>query len=160
MKHYYIFRLFVHTIVPTLITIMLTDFSIQAAQQKKSPQSGYTSLVDASLELACPELTSDEQITYTKPTVLIFYSPTCPACKKAKPHFNALIDRYTGSVQFWGIDSSLPEKQSFVKAYKITHIPTAVIIKKDGSRISSALSGADSITFLTTELPQLLKQTR
>lgn len=111
---------------------------------------------DTPFGLHCPELPSNREPQQHRTTVLIFYSPTCPPCKQAKPALNRIIDQYrNASVDFFGIDATLPEHQNLVQKYYISHTPTIIIITEQGSRLSSAAPKRDCVEFLAQELARL-----
>ena len=73
-------------------------------------------------------------------TIYLFQVDWCPHCKKAKPVFQTIDDKYNGKVvngyklNFVSVDGEDPKNESLVNEHKITGYPT-IVLTKDGQNI-------------------------
>ena len=65
------------------------------------------------------------------PVVVDFYATWCPPCKQYAPTFEAVAEKYEGSVCFVSLDTE--EYPELCKTYEIEAIPTTVFIMPGGS---------------------------
>jgi len=69
-----------------------------------------------------------------------FYDPTCPRCLKMKPGLDRVGHRYETRLQFVTYDITEPANAKLADRYKITAIPTFIVVDQKG-KIVDRLSG-------------------
>ncbi len=67
-------------------------------------------------------------INSDKPTLLDFYSTTCPPCRKQIPVMETMAEKYSNKVNF--IKINIEENQEFLAEYGVSSIPTLILFDK------------------------------
>jgi thiol-disulfide isomerase/thioredoxin len=81
---------------------------------------------------------SDFAKQITGPTLLVYFSPTCPHCQAAAPELVALSGRLAGSATVIGVASGHSSDQDIAMFRVMYHIPFALVKDADG-KIGTAL---------------------
>ena len=74
-------------------------------------------------------------------TVFMFTSPTCGQCKMLKPRIEKTASERT-DYAFYEVDTSTPEGIELAQKYKVSMLPTVVVMSTDTPTI---LSGAGQV---------------
>ena len=74
-------------------------------------------------------------------TVFMFTSPTCGQCKMLKPRIEKTASSRT-DYDFYEVDTSTPEGIELAQKYKVSMLPTVVVMSTDTPTI---LSGAGQV---------------
>jgi thiol-disulfide isomerase/thioredoxin len=72
---------------------------------------------------------SELKLDSNKPTVIVFYSQTCPSCADIKEPFNAFVKKYKSDINCAAIDVN-GGARGIAQTLKITQVPTTVVIHK------------------------------
>ena len=67
--------------------------------------------------------------------IVKFYRPSCPYCKYVRPIYEAVTDKYSGSVTFLAVDIS-DDSDVFKDAFSFSTVPTFIYFK-DGRAMQS-----------------------
>jgi thiol-disulfide isomerase/thioredoxin len=92
----------------------------------------------------------------SKPTVIIFYTNWCPACKGMKPIFQAAAEKYKDKAHFAKVDVTNKEFNNAVDQFCIQGIPT--IIYKDVGYKKRDQFNKQLDSFLSSTEPESKKQ--
>ena len=65
------------------------------------------------------------------PMVIDFWATWCPPCRKFKPIFNNLAEKYNGQVKFISID--VDKAPQLAEQYEVASIPTILYVATDGT---------------------------
>ncbi len=73
--------------------------------------------------------------TNGKPTLLVFSAPWCPACVRmmTEVYNQPAVQRQLSKVNFYKLNSDLPENSQMSKNFKIKAIPTLVLLDQNGN---------------------------
>lgn len=91
--------------------------------------------LDTTEALVPPELARKVK----KPTLVVYFSPTCPHCKRVAPELQALHDRLQPKAQVLGVATRSATPES-IEAFRKDHGVTFPIIQDTTSEIASSLS--------------------
>lgn len=72
---------------------------------------------------------SDLKLDSNKPTIIVFYSQTCPSCTEIKEPFNAFVQKYKSDINCAAIDVN-GGARAFAQMMKVSQVPTTVVIHK------------------------------
>lgn len=75
----------------------------------------------------------------TSPTVILFYSPTCPVCISFKPTFIDAANAYSKKGKFYLLNATDGQYRDIVQQMGITEVPI-VLYKEVGAKNSTQLS--------------------
>ena len=70
---------------------------------------------------------TEEVLRSPRPVVVEFFSPTCRFCKRFESVFEALAERYEGSVKFCQINAV--ENRDLALEYNVVGVPTTIIFE-------------------------------
>lgn len=68
------------------------------------------------------------------PVVVLFHSPSCPACQQMKPRFQATADSFGPGVTFVTIDVSVPTNKPAARRLAIKRIPMTFVFRDDSDK--------------------------
>lgn len=72
-----------------------------------------------------------------RPSVIKFYSPSCPICLQMVPVVNALKNECAGkNLDFRDVDVSTPEGRILAREYGVTGIPVFLFLNKEGKEVA------------------------
>ncbi len=69
------------------------------------------------------------------PTMVDFWSPTCPPCRQMIPLLHELEEEYAHAFKLVKVDVSLPENQSLAIQNQIQYIPTQIFYDENGKQL-------------------------
>ena len=72
---------------------------------------------------------SELKLDSNKPTVIVFYSQTCPSCTDIKEPFNSFVKKYKADINCAAIDVN-GGGRGIAQLLKISQVPTTVVIHK------------------------------
>jgi thiol-disulfide isomerase/thioredoxin len=84
----------------------------------------------ASHGFLCKEITktSEFPITPNKPTVAVFFSPTCSACTMIKDPVNEFVKEFGSQVNCVAVNASEKGVAALAQAFHITHVPVIAVV--------------------------------
>lgn len=87
-------------------------------------------------------------------SVVLFYRPTCPACKRFLPIFDTAISRLSKGLVFYKVNNEAVKEAS--RIFSIAVVPTVVVFK-DGAEIKrseGAVGEEELLDFLRSLSPE------
>ncbi len=91
------------------------------------------------------------------PVVVLFHSPSCPACQQQKPHFQATADSFGQGVTFITIDVSVPTNKPAARRLGIKRIPMIFVFRDSSEKPLASNLGVMNSKELTTFIKNAIK---
>jgi thiol-disulfide isomerase/thioredoxin len=102
--------------------------------------------------------TYEQAMKQSKPVVIEFYADWCGYCKKFAPTFENLSNEYSGKYVFLKINVDKPENSYLTAKYKITSLPSVIIINpKSGDSVLINQNYYFDSTLLKEQFDEYLK---
>jgi thiol-disulfide isomerase/thioredoxin len=80
----------------------------------------------------CKEITKTSEFPFTpnKPTLVVFFSPTCSACTTIKDPINAFVEEFGSQVNCVAVNVDEKGVAALAQAFRVTHVPVIAVVHK------------------------------
>lgn len=117
----------------TMLIAAAIPFCIACGNTAKTPQEKIEENAEKAINAEKLPFEIKDNVIFNEnvPVVVDFYATWCPPCKQYAPTFEAVAEKYEGSVCFVSLNTE--EYPELCKTYEIEAIPTTVFIMPGGS---------------------------
>lgn len=128
------------------IAMMAANFSGLFAMQEIASMQQYNSMIKQS-----------------RPTVILFYSPTCPVCRAFKPNFSEVAKQLSTKAQFLAINGTNSDFRDLLIKNEIQEVPVVIYGAGSQSKDIGYMDKEDFLQhvqdFLKTAAPRTVNKT-